>query len=83
LHDQRRREAKRLGGLEVDHELEFCRLHDRQIGGLTRTPGSVLSVFFPLEGCGKHRQRKGPQNQPIMLEVQNCMSRDRLGMQRR
>ena len=27
-------EAERLGGLEVDHQLEFGRLLDRQIGGL-------------------------------------------------
>src|SRR5271169_3231618 len=27
-------EAERLGGLEVDHELEFGGLHDRQVGGL-------------------------------------------------
>jgi hypothetical protein len=27
-------EAKRLGGLEIDHQLERGRLHDRQIGRL-------------------------------------------------
>src|SRR6516165_10228820 len=27
-------EAKCLGGVEVDHELELGRLHDRQVGGL-------------------------------------------------
>ena len=27
-------EAERLGGLEVDHELELGRLIDRQVGGL-------------------------------------------------
>src|SRR5258708_16249897 len=27
-------EAERLGGLEVDNEFEFGRLHDRHIGGL-------------------------------------------------
>src|ERR1700692_955288 len=27
-------EAERLRGLEVDHQLEFCRLHDRQGAGL-------------------------------------------------
>ena len=34
--EQRRRdvEAERLGGLEVDDQLELGRLHDRQIGGL-------------------------------------------------
>src|ERR1035438_88801 len=30
----RQREAERLGSLEVDDQLEFDRLHDRQIGGL-------------------------------------------------
>src|SRR5262245_7747969 len=32
--EQSRREAEteRLGGIEVDHELEFARLHDRQVG---------------------------------------------------
>src|SRR5207247_2955576 len=30
----RDREAERLGGLEVDHELELCRLLDRQVAGL-------------------------------------------------
>jgi hypothetical protein len=34
--EQRRRhtEAKRLGGLEVDHQLELDRLRDRQVGWL-------------------------------------------------
>src|SRR6266404_6836108 len=34
--EQRRRnfEAQRLGSLEVDHQLEFGRLHDREVGGL-------------------------------------------------
>ena len=27
-------EAERLGGLEVDDQLELGRLHDRQVGGL-------------------------------------------------
>jgi hypothetical protein len=27
-------EAERLGGLEIEHELEFGGLHDRQVGGL-------------------------------------------------
>ena len=30
----RDRQAQRLGRLEVDHELPFCRLLDREIGGL-------------------------------------------------
>src|SRR6516164_8352185 len=30
----RNREAERLRGVKVDHELEFCRLHDRQISRL-------------------------------------------------
>ena len=32
--DWRDREAERLGGLEIDDQLEFGRLLDRQIGGL-------------------------------------------------
>src|SRR5262249_49489539 len=31
---RRNRQAERLGGFEVDHELELGRLHDRQVGGL-------------------------------------------------
>src|SRR5215469_5795615 len=30
----RDRQAERLGGLEIDHQLEFGRLLDRKIGGL-------------------------------------------------
>ena len=32
LHDQRHRKAERLGGLEIDHQLEFGRLLNRKIG---------------------------------------------------
>jgi len=31
---QRDGDAKRLGGLQVDVQLNFCRLLDRQVGGL-------------------------------------------------
>src|SRR5262245_28971136 len=31
---RREGEAEYLGGVEVDHELELGRLHDRQVGGL-------------------------------------------------
>ena len=31
---ERNLEAQRLGGLEVDHQLERCRLHHRQVAGL-------------------------------------------------
>jgi hypothetical protein len=34
LHDQRHSKTERLGGLEVDHELEFGGLCDRQIARL-------------------------------------------------
>ena len=36
-------DAKTFGGLEVDHELEFDGLHDRQVGGLftLENPSSV------------------------------------------
>src|SRR6516164_5361667 len=39
----RKAEAEYLGGVEVDHELELGRLHDRQIGGLLalENPASV------------------------------------------
>ena len=33
-HRGRHGEAERLGGLEIDHQLEYRRLLDRQIGGL-------------------------------------------------
>ena len=32
LHDQRHGKIEPLGGLEVDHELEFGGLHDWQVG---------------------------------------------------
>jgi hypothetical protein len=31
LHDRRHRKAERLGGLEIDHQLELDRLHHRQV----------------------------------------------------
>ena len=31
---QREGEAERLGGLEIDNELDFCKQLDRQVGGL-------------------------------------------------
>src|SRR5262245_5261064 len=34
LHDRRHCQAERLGGLEIDHEFEFCSLIDRQLSGL-------------------------------------------------
>ena len=36
--------AKRLGGLQIDDELEFGRLLYRQIGGLTKATPNGLSV---------------------------------------
>jgi len=33
-HRRQYREAKRLGGLEVDHKLELRRLLDRKLAGL-------------------------------------------------
>ena len=30
---RRHRQSERLGGLQIDHEIEFGRLHDRQVGG--------------------------------------------------
>jgi hypothetical protein len=42
---QRRRycEIKRLGGLEIDHQVEFCRLLYGQIGWL-RAPENLVNV---------------------------------------
>ena len=50
-HTQRDREAKRLGGLEIDDQFEFGRLLDRQIGGLFAfkdTPDVVASLTLSL-----------------------------------
>ena len=62
-------EAERLGGLEVDHELELGRLHDRQVGrllalenpagidaGLTIGVGDAGSVAHQAAGFGKLAQ---------------------------
>ena len=38
LHDQRHRKAEGLGGLEVDDQFEFGRLHNWQITGLLSRP---------------------------------------------
>ena len=40
-------EAERLGGLEVDHQLEFCRLLDRQIGRF----GAVQDLVYVTRGA--------------------------------
>ena len=50
LNMQRHFEAERLRNLEVDHQLELSRLHDRQIGRLgaaQRATGSMPPVNVP------------------------------------
>ena len=49
------REAKHLRGLEVDHELELGRLHDRQVGwllALENTPGVEADLAIGVGDAG-------------------------------
>ena len=48
-------EAKRLGGLEVDHQLECGRLLDRQISGLGAVQDLSGVAADPLIGCREDR----------------------------
>jgi hypothetical protein len=58
--EQRRRhvEAKRLGGLEIDHQLELARQLDRQVGGLLPLEDAI-GIYSRLVGidreCRRHR----------------------------
>ena len=65
-HARRDGDAERLRGVQIDHELEFGRLHDRQVGGfgalenpagvdadLTIGVGKAGSVAHQTAGCGK------------------------------
>src|SRR6476661_4275638 len=51
LHQDRRRDgqSERLGGLEVDHEVEFRRLLDRQVGRFRASEDPVDVVGGPSE----------------------------------
>src|SRR5262249_30126785 len=49
---RRHREAKRLGGLEIDNEFELCGLLDRQIGGLNSLENFVDKDRGALEVRG-------------------------------
>ena len=60
LHDLRHCEVQRLGGLEVDHELEFGGLHDRQVGGFLtlQNPAGVdadLTIGIGEDGPVTHQ----------------------------
>ena len=48
--EQRRRqvEPERLGGLEIDHQLELDRLHHRQVGRLRTSKCPSENILNPL-----------------------------------
>src|SRR6516164_2085739 len=59
-------EAERLRGLEINHQLEFGRLHDWQIGGLgsLENLGSVdagLTITIGDAGCVTHQTADGDE----------------------
>jgi hypothetical protein len=49
---ERHVEAERLGGLEVDHQLELGRLRDRQVGGLFAIKSRTNSLERPAGSGG-------------------------------
>ena len=56
--------AERLRGLEVDHEFEFCRLHNRQIGrllALENAAGIDAGLTIPI---GNARRRNSSDRRP-------------------
>src|SRR5512134_3522916 len=65
---RRDREAKGLGGLEIDHELELGGLLDRQIGGASCEvsggcpPGPSLRRWWLR--IDHHRRERGPDGHP-------------------
>src|ERR1700716_858910 len=52
----RHSDAEGLRGLEIDNQLEFGRLHNRQVGGLA--PLRIFSVYSPI--CRITITRKNP-----------------------
>jgi hypothetical protein len=66
-HARRNVQAERLGSLEIDDQLKFGRLQDRQVGGLLtlENPANVDAKLRDTlqqrsrgrEPCGRSRQR--------------------------
>ena len=52
----RKGETQRLGGLQVDHQLELCRLFDRQIGRL----GASQDLIYLGRGATVHVREVRP-----------------------
>ena len=52
----RKGETQRLGGLQVDHQLELCRLFDRQIGRL----GAFQDLIYLGRGATVHVREVRP-----------------------
>ena len=42
-------EPERIGGLEIDDKLEFCRLLDRQVCGLANAAARSSAVSYPTQ----------------------------------
>src|SRR5713101_2339795 len=64
-------EAERLGGLEVDNEFEFGRLHDRHIGGLFAFDNSAgikadLAINVPQLRTIAHQAAGGSEFTPFV-----------------
>jgi hypothetical protein len=59
----RHSDAEGLRGLEIDNQLEFGRLHNRQVGGLA--PLRIFSAYSPI--CRIAITRKKPSPAPRLL----------------